>query len=71
LTGTPLPFTLEGMDKVAEELNGIKKVLEKMLDAMPKPESRVANVLKTVVLIVGALGILHTADVIRRWLIGG
>jgi len=59
------------MDSVAEELRGIKTVLEKMFEVMPKPESRVANVLKTVVLIVGALGILHTADVIRRWLIGG
>ena len=71
-------LTLELMDKVAEELGGIRKAFEKqnemmqcMLNLMDKPKSKFYSAIETVVLIVGALGILHTADVIRRWLTGG
>jgi len=41
-----------------------------MLIAMQKPESRFSSVLKIVVLMVGALGVIHTADIIRRWITG-
>jgi len=66
------------MDRVAEELSGIKKVLENqneiarnIFSLLSKPKSRFSSALKMVVLIVGALGILHTADVVRRWIAGG
>jgi len=66
------------MDKAAEELEGIRKAFEKqnemvqcMLNLMDKPKNKFYRAIETVVLIVGALGILHTADVMRRWLTGG
>jgi len=77
LTQTVSWLTLELIDKVAEELGGIRKAFEKqnemmlcMLNFMDKPKSKFYSAIEVVVLIVGALGILHTADVIRRWLTG-
>jgi len=66
------------MDEIKKELEGIRQALDThndlvrvALDAIPKPESRLATMLKTAVLVVGALGFIHTADVIRRWITGG
>jgi len=62
----------------AEHLEGIRRALEdlgdtarKALAAVPRPESRFKGVLKMAVLAVGALGVIHTADVMRRWFMGG
>ena len=71
MTGTPLPFTLDGMDKVADKFDAINHTLKAMLDAMPKPESRATKILKVFVLVTGALGVVTIADIIRRWLTGG
>ena len=59
------------MDKIAEELGCINKTLAEMRDLMRKPKGRFFSSLETIVLIVAALGVLHTADVIRRWITGG
>ena len=59
------------MDKIAEELNAISKTLTEIKNLMNKPRSKFSVSLETIVLIVTALGILHLADVIRRWIMGG
>jgi hypothetical protein len=58
------------MDNVAEELSGIKAVLEKMLKVMETPKNRTTNILETIMLIVGILSVIHIADVVRQWFIG-
>jgi len=59
------------MDRVAKELGAINWTLADIRDRMPMPENRVTKFLKAVVLLAGALGILHTADLIWNWLMGG
>jgi len=78
LTGTPVPFTLEGMDKVAEGLDRIGRAFEKhneiaqaQLEAMPKPKHKAESVLETIALVVGILAVIGTAETVRRWLTGG
>ena len=75
MTETPLPFTLDGMDKVAEGLDRIGRAFEKqneiLFERMNKPKDRFTSVLEPVVLVAGALGFIHIVDVIRRWVVGG
>ena len=59
---------LEGIHRAFERQN---EMIQGMLNLMDKPKTRFYSAVETVVLIVGALGILHTADVIRRWITGG
>ncbi|MCL2381310.1 MAG: hypothetical protein FWC64_06915 [Treponema sp.] len=59
------------MDKVAEELSGINKTLEKILNVIDKPKSRFSNTLETAVLVVGILSVFHIIETIRQWIIGG
>ena len=66
------------MENVVIELNSIKTTLDKhneitqnMLDFMQKPGSRITQVLEKFVLIAGALGFIHTAEIIRTWITGG
>ena len=66
------------MGNIVEELGSINRtfarhieIMQKMLDIMPEPESKVVQVLNTVVLIVGVLGIISIIDVVRHWIRGG
>jgi len=59
------------VDRVAEELEAISRTLADIRDRMPMPENRVTKFLKAVVLLAGALGILHTADLIWNRIAGG
>jgi len=66
------------MDEITKELEGIRRAVERQGDiaqktqeVIQKPEGRFSRSLKTFALMVGALGFIHTADVIRRWIIGG
>jgi len=71
LDTTAFPRYLWVMDKVAEELGGINKTLAEIRDLLRSPKGKLTNVLETVVLIAGALGILHIVEIIRQWIIGG
>ena len=71
MTGTPPPFIFRYMDKVAEELNGINKTLEKILNVMEKPENKTVNTLEIVVLVVAALGFINIIDTVLSWVRGG
>ena len=66
------------MDNIVEKLDNINRaferhneIMQKMLDIMPKPESKLARMLDTMVLIVGVLGVLNAVDIVRQWIIGG
>ena len=66
------------MGNIVEELGSINRtfvrhieIMQKMLDMMPEPESKVVQVLNTVVLIAAVLGILNAVDIVRHWIIGG
>jgi len=66
------------MEKVVEKLDCINHTLERqnriiqqMLDIMPRPTSKFTRVLETVVLFAGALGIFSIVEVVRKWIIGG
>ena len=66
------------MDNIVEKLDNINRafdrhneIMQKMLDIMPKPESKLARMLDNIVLIAGVLGILNAVDIVRRWIIGG
>jgi len=59
------------MDKVVEKLDNINQTLEKMLEAIQKPENKLIRILGVFGLVVGALGILNAIDIIINWLIGG
>ena len=66
------------MDNVVGKLDNINRafdrhneIMQKMLDIMPKPESKLARILDTMVLIVGVLGVLNAVDIVRQWIIGG
>jgi len=52
------------MDKVAEELGGVNKTLAEIRDLLRSSKGKLTNVLETVVLIAGALGVLHVVDII-------
>ena len=66
------------MDEIAKELEGIRRAVEDLngtareaLGSIPKPEGKFSRIVKSVVLFAGALGILHTAELVRRWITGG
>jgi ABC-type nickel/cobalt efflux system permease component RcnA len=59
------------MEMITNELSGINKTLEKMLVEMQKTKNKFSNALEVLVLIAGALGIFHTVEIIRQWIIGG
>jgi len=59
------------MEKIAEKLDKINLTLEKMLAVMDKPKSRVVQVLEIFGLGVSGLGVLHAAELVRKWIIGG
>jgi len=66
------------MDNIVEKLDNINRaferhneIMQKMLDIMPKSESKLARILDTMVLIVGVLGVLNAVDIVRQWIIGG
>jgi hypothetical protein len=59
------------MNEVADELRGMNKTLEKMLIEMQKPKGKFSNALEFLVLVAGALGIFHTVEIVRQWIIGG
>ena len=66
------------MDKIAEELSGIKTILEKqneitrgILNVMQKPQNKVKAMLEIFVLIAGTLAVLGSAEIRRAWLTGG
>ena len=63
--------TVEKLDNINRTLERQNEIMQKMLDIMPKPESRLARILDTVVLIVGVLGVLNAVDIVRQWIIGG
>jgi len=63
--------TVEKLDNINRTLERHNEIMQKMLDMMPKPESKFNQVFDTVVLIVTVLGILNAVDIIRRWIIGG
>jgi len=62
------------MEKVAEKLDGINQTLERqnriiqqMVDNMPRPESRFMKMLLIAGATVGALGIIQIIDTILKW----
>jgi len=66
------------MSDVSSELHAINKTLErhneiaqKTLDVMQKSDNKPTRILKAVVLIAGALTLLGSIDIIRKWIIGG
>jgi hypothetical protein len=59
------------MEKVVEKLDSINKTLEGILKVLSAPENKVMTVLKYVGAVVGALGILTVAELIRQWIMGG
>ena len=64
LDTTSFPRYLWVMDKVAEELGGVNKTLAEIRDLLRSSKGKLTNVLETVVLIAGALGVLHVVDII-------
>jgi len=63
--------TTEKLDNINRTLEKQNEIIQKMLDAMPKPGHLFIRILEMIVLFAGALGILNAADMIRRWIIGG
>jgi len=66
------------VDNIAKEIHGIKQSLDKqneivldMLKVIQKPENKFTQVLQTLVLIIGVLGIANVIEIIRNWLFGG
>ena len=59
------------MDEIAKELKTLNQTLAEIRDYVRTPKSRSSNLLERVVLLVSALGFIHIADVIRRWITGG
>ena len=59
------------MDNVTIELKGINQTLQQILDVMKKPDNKFKSILEKIVLIAGAMGLLHIAELIRQWVIGG
>jgi len=45
--------------------------MQQMLDVMSKPENKFTQILETLVLVAGILGVLNAADIVRHWIIGG
>jgi len=63
--------TVEKLDNINRTLERQNEIMQKMLNMMPKPESKLARILDTMVLIVGVMGILNAVDIVRHWIIGG
>jgi len=66
------------MEKVVEKLDCINHTLERqnriiqqMLDIMPRPASKFTRVLETAVLFIAVFGFINIVDTIRKWIIGG
>jgi len=59
------------LDAINETLERHNAIAQKTLGVLQKPENRFIGTLKTIVLIVGILGILNTAELIGRWISGG
>jgi len=57
------------MELIVEKLDDINKTLKQMFDVMNKPESKFDKLFERIVLIVGAMGIVSAADIIRQWII--
>jgi hypothetical protein len=53
--------TLERQNEIAVEVLGVVR----------KPKNRWVGTLETIVLVVGVLGILNIAELVRRWIYGG
>ena len=71
MTFGTFPVTIYSMDRVVEGLGAINRTLVDIRDRMPMPEKKTTKFLKAVVLLAGALGILHTADLIWNRFAGG
>ena len=61
----------EKLDQINQTLEKHNEIAQKKLEIMKKPENKIIRILEVLMLLAGALGILTTADLIRRWLIGG
>ena len=59
------------MENIGEKLDNINNTLEGIRRVLVMPENKVMTVLKYVGAVVGALGILSIAELIRQWIIGG
>ena len=66
------------MDNIGDKLNRINKTLERqnkiiqqMLDIMPKPANKFGRTLETVVLIISAFGFISLIDIVIKWIRGG
>jgi len=54
-----------------ERLDRHNDIMQQMLDIMPRPANKFTSILETVVLIVGASGLISVADIILNWIRGG
>jgi len=61
------------MDEKAflERLDRHNNIMQQILNSMPKPSSKITNVLEKVVLIAGAFSLISIADIIVNWIRGG
>ena len=59
------------LQAIKEELKEQNGIIRQMLLCMQKPEYKFTRILEIVVLIAGALGILHTFELVRNWIAGG
>jgi flagellar motor component MotA len=55
------------MELLAKKMDDINRTLKQMLEVMDKPESKFNRFFERIVLIVGAMGIVSAADIIRQW----
>jgi len=54
-----------------ERLDRHNDILQKILDKMPRPASKVSSILETVVLFMSIFGVVGIADIIIKWIRGG
>jgi hypothetical protein len=59
------------MEDIIEQLKDINAKLDTIIDAVKKPENRMARVFEIAAAGVGILGILSVIDIIRNWILGG
>jgi len=60
------------MQEIVDELKRINTTLSGMLESMTRSQkSRIMQVFEVAGAVVGVLGIISIADIIRRWVIGG
>jgi hypothetical protein len=57
------------MELFVEKLSDINQTRKQMLEVMDKPESKFDRFFERIVLIVGAMGIVSAADIIRQWIL--